>query len=182
MAQDKILMKKLRYLLPILVLSALFAVSAEAQATRSRKTTAKKTSTAKTIPPLDVRAAREKVDVQLSNVNDFVNKLGIIAQGLEVADADAKAGNLKPATAAKITAKKTEIVEAIRNIKQALGDLESEFRTKRILQKYLPNIQGITDLSTESEDLAIAGKFVAAKDPLRQTGKKLSDTLAVMPR
>jgi len=181
LAQDKILMKKLRFLLPTLILSVAFVASADAQATRARKATAKKT-TSKTIPPLDVRAAREKVDVQLSNVNDFVNKLGTIAQGLEVADADAKAGSLKPATAAKINAKKTEIVEAIRNIKQALGNLESEFRTKRILQKYLPSIEGITDLSAESEDLAITGKFVAAKDPLRQTAKKLSDTLAIMPR
>ena len=70
---------------------------------------------------------------------------------MEVADKDAKAGNLKPATAAKIEAKKKEIVEAIRNIKAGLLSLESEFRTKPVLQKYLPNIQGITDLAAHSE-------------------------------
>lgn len=92
------------------------------------------TAPAKILPPLDVRAAREKADNQLSNVNDFANKLATIAQGLEVADADAKAGRLKPATAAKITAKKGELVEAIRNIKVVLGNLESEFRTKAVLE------------------------------------------------
>ena len=182
LAQDEILMKKRRFILPALALAVLVVGSADAQKRSPRKSTVKKAATLRTIPPLDVRAAREKVDVQLSNVNDFVNKLGIIAQGLQVADADAKAGNLKAATAAKITAKKNEIVDAIRNIKQGLENLESEFRTKPSLQKYLPTIQGITDLAAQSEDLAIAGKFVGSKDPLRQTAKKLSDTLAVLPR
>ena len=130
---------------------------------------------------MDVRVAREKVDNQLSNVNGFANKLANIAQGLETADADAKAGRLKPATAAKIQAKEAELVEAIRNIKTGLGNLESEFRTKPLLQKYLPAIKGITDLAAQSEDLAIAGRFVAAKDPLRAVAQKLTDTLAVMP-
>ncbi|MFT3743559.1 MAG: hypothetical protein QM785_04615 [Pyrinomonadaceae bacterium] len=155
-----------------------------AQKKTAKKPAAKKpvpTAPAKVIPPLDVRAAREKADNQLSNVNDFANKLATIAQGLEVADADAKAGRLKPATAAKITAKKGELVEAIRNIRVGLGNLESEFRTKAVLQKYLPTIQGITDLAAQSEDQAIAGKFVAAKDPLRDVAKKLTDVLATMP-
>ncbi len=167
----------------VLLSIALFSGAADAQKKPRNKSTAKKPTVTKTvIPPLDVRAAREKVDVQLSNVNDFVNKLGTIAQGLEVADADAKAGNLKPTTAAKIKAKKTEIVEAIRNIKLGLGNLESEFRTKPALQKYLPTIQGITDLAAQSEDLAIAGKFVASKEPLRDVAQKLTDTLAILPR
>lgn len=162
----------------------IFTISAVAQKKTTKKPAPKKppaTAPAKILPPLDVRAGREKVDIQLSNVTDFEEKLGVIAQGLEVADADAKAGNLRPATAAKIRAKKAEIVEAIRNIKVGLGILESEFRVKPALQKYLPALQGISDLSAESEDLAIAGKFVAAKDPLREIGKKLTDALALLP-
>lgn len=164
----------------VVVVLGLFAASADAQ--RKTGKTVRKTTPVKTIPPLDVRAAREKVDIQLSNVNDFVNMLGTIAQGLEVADGDAKAGNLKPATVARIEAKKKEIVEAIRNIRTGLLSLESEFRTKPALAKYLPNIQGITDLAASSEDLAIAGKFVAAKEPLRSVSSKLTDTLNVLPR
>ena len=176
-------MKQLKCIIPALLLLVLFTGAADAQKKPRKKTVAKKPpATSTTIPPLDVRAAREKVDVQLSNVNGFVNKLGTVAHGLEVADADAKAGNLKPATVAKIENKKKEIVEAIRNIKDGLSTLESEFRTKPVLQKYLPSIQGITDLAAKSEDLAIAGKFVDAKDPLRDITKNLTDTLAVLPR
>ncbi len=160
---------------------ALGAGIADAQKKTTKKAPANKPPV-KTVPPLDVRAAREKVDVQLSNVNDFVNKLGSIAHGLEVADGDAKAGNLKPETVAKIQAKKKEIIEAIRNIRTTLLNLESEFRTKPVLQKYLPNIQGITDLAADSEDKAIAGKFVDARDPLLTVAGKLTDTLNVLPK
>jgi hypothetical protein len=62
-----------------------------------------------------------------------------------------------------------------------LTDLESDFRTKPALQKYLASIQGITDLAGQAEDAAIAGKFVSAKDPLRDVAQKLTDTLKVMP-
>lgn len=175
-------MKHLKATVLVMVSLAIFATAANAQRKPVKKSVAKKPTVAKVIvPPLDVRVAREKVDNQLSNVNDFVNKLGTIARGLEVADADAKAGNLKPATAAKIEAKKTEIVEAIRNIKLGLGNLESEFRTKPLLQKYLASINGITRLAAQSEDAAIAGKFVASKEPLRVVAQRLTDTLAVMP-
>ncbi len=170
-------MKNVRISVMLMILAALGAVGTQAQ----RRRPVKKPTTV-TVPPLDVRAAREKVGIQLSNVNDFIDKLGTIAQGLEVADKDAQAGSLKPATAAKIEAKKREIVEAIRNIKLGLGNLESEFRTKPVLQKYLPTIKGITDLAAQSEDLAIAGKFVAAKQPLGDIAAKLTDTLAILPK
>ena len=173
-------MKYLQFVVLGVLIFALFAVATDAQ--RRRRPVTKKPLVSKTIiPPLEVRVAREKVDIQLANVNQFVDALGPIAQGMEVADTDAKAGNLKPATAAKIEAKKKEIVDAIRNIKLGLGNLESEFRTKPLLQKYLPTIKGITDLAAQSEDLAIAGKFVAAKEPLRAVSQKLTDTLAVLP-
>jgi len=59
--------------------------------------------------------------------------------------------------------------------------LETDFRTKPLLAQYLPKLQGISTLSAQSEDDAIAGQFVAAKDPLRQIALKLNDTLAVLP-
>ncbi len=175
-------MRKIQFGALMLTAITLLAGAADAQRRPVRKPVARKISaTQKVVPPLEVRVVREKVGNQLSNVNDFVNKLGTIAQGLEVADTDAKAGNLSPKTAAKIEAKKKEIVEAIRNIKVGLTNLESEFRTKPALQKYLTSIQGITDLAAQAEDSAIAGKFVVAKEPLRSIAKKLTDTLGSMP-
>jgi hypothetical protein len=172
-------MKRSGTVVVVLLMLGVFAGIADAQKKSSKRAPVKKTST---VPPLDVRAAREKVDIQLSNVNVFVDKLGNVAQDLETASTDAKDGKLKPETADKIRANETKMVEAIRNLKTGLGTLESEFRTKPALQKYLPTIQGITDLAAQSEDSALAGKFVAAKDPLRSVSVKLTDTLAILPR
>lgn len=175
-------MKKLRFTLPILVFAALFAVSADAQTKRPRTTTVKRSSTTRTIPPLDVRAAREKVSNQLANMNRFIDVLGPIATGIENIDSSAKTRRLTQAALDQNEASKQKVVTAIRNFKEGLADLETEFRTKVVLKKYLPSIQGISDLMAQSEDLALEGKFVASKAPLRQVAKKLSDTLAVLPR
>lgn len=159
------------------------AGSASAQKKPVKKPPAKKPApTKEVIPPLDVRAGREKVDVQLGNVDHFIDVLGPIAQGIEDLDASAKTRPLPRVTAEQNEENKRKVIEAIRNLKQGLNDLESEFRTKVDLQKYSSIIEGITDLAAQSEDSAIAGKFVAAKEPLREISKKLTNTLVALPK
>jgi len=60
--------------------------------------------------------------------------------------------------------------------------LESDFRVKPNLKKYLPFIQGISELAGQAETSAIAGQFVSANGPLRTVQQKLTDTLAAMPK
>lgn len=176
---------KMLKIIGFMVLVALIAAAPVlAQKKTTKKSTTKKT-TQKTkilLPPLEVRAAREKVDIQLSNVNEFLAKLAPLAANLEMAIADQNAGKLKPATSAGIDRARANLVQSIHDIGSALNTLESEFRTKPALSKYLTNVQGITDLAAESEDSASAGQFIAAKDPLRKVAQRLTDTLAVMPR
>ncbi len=174
-------MKHFRLAATVLLAFTLFAVAADAQRKPVRKTPVKKPPVT-VVPPLDVRAAREKVDNQLANVNKFIDVLGPIAQAIELLDESGKTKTLPKATVDKNEANKQKVIAAIRNLKAGLTDLESEFRTKPVLQKYLPNIQGITDLASQSEDLAIAGKFVASKEPLRGIALKLTDTLKVLPQ
>ena len=175
-------MRHMKFGAAIVIALTLFAGAATAQKKTVKKPVTKKPPITKTVvPPLDVRVAREKVDTQLANVNRFVDVLGPIAQAIETLDASNAVKKLPPETVAKNEANKTKVIEAIRNLKAGLSTLESEFRTKASLAKYLPSIQGITDLAAQSEDSAIAGKFVAAKEPLRDVAKKLTDTLAAMP-
>jgi hypothetical protein len=180
--QEGQIMERIKIITLALFLLVFVAGTADAQKKSSRKTSTKKTSTAKVVPPLAVRTAREKVDIQLSNVNRFVDLLGPIAQGIEDLDNSAKTKPLPKTTADTNAVNKKNVIEAIRNLRTALSNLESEFRTKLELKKYLPSIEGITDLAAGSEDSAIAGKFVASKEPLREVSKKLTDTLAAMPR
>lgn len=167
-------------------LAALLAVTgtASAQKKSTKKTPSKKTTPApatKIVAPLDVRAAREKVEVQHDNVNLFVDKLGPIVQSIETLDESARTKRLPQASIDRNEQTKKSVVAAIRNLKQGLSNLESEFRTKTALQQYLPRIEGITDLVSRSEDSALAGKFVASKEPLREVVKKLNDTLTALP-
>lgn len=176
-------MKKLGYLIGMGMIAVAMAGTTAAQKKSSKKTPAKKTTANQTlVAPLDVRAAREKVDIQLSNVNDFLVKLGPLAVNLETAVADSKANKLSPATAAKVAQGEERVIRSIRDLRLSLSTLEAEFRTKPSLHKYLVNIEGISDLGGQAEDAATAGQFVTAKEPLRKAAQKLTDTVAVLPR
>lgn len=180
--QEGKLMTRLQIVTLALFLLVFMTGTADAQKKSTRKTTTKKTTATRVLPPLAVRAAREKVQIQYDNVNFWINKLGPIASALELLDQSYATKKPSAATLATHESRKQNFVQILRNLREDLAPLESEFRTKLELKKYLINIQGITDLAAASEDAAIAGKFVASKEPLREVSKKLTDTLAAMPR
>jgi hypothetical protein len=186
--QEPKIMSRLRFISFVLLLTGIFVGTAAAQKKPAKKTPAKTTTSTAAKPttglvaPLEVRTARDKVDTQRINVTLFVDRLGPIAQAIEDFDTQAQAKAPAPAAASTNESNKQKVVAAIRNLREGLTALESEFRTSTALQKYLPSLQGITDLAIQSEDSAIAGKFVASKTPLRQAAQKLVDTLGVMPR
>lgn len=172
-------MKITRYVLLAVASMAVFSMAAQAQTKRPiKRTTPVKAST---MPPLDVRAARVKVDNQLANVKAFVDRLGPIAQAIEALDAESRTKKMSKQSLDKNEADKQKVIAAIRGLRDGMVKLESEFRTKVVLKKYLPTIQGISELAGQSETSAIAGKLVAANTPLRTIQQKLTDTLAAMP-
>ena len=174
-------MKITRYLLLAFAAMAVFAVAGYGQRT---KKPVKRTTTpvkAATLPPLEVRAARVKVDNQFTNVSLFVKNFGPVAQALDALEAESKTTKHSKQTLDKNAADKQRVVTAIRNLREGMAKLESEFRVKPVLKKYLPTIQGISDLSGQAETSAIAAKFVAANASLRTVQQKLNDTLTAMP-
>lgn len=174
-------MKLVRYLLFAFGVGFLFSAQGQAQTKRPVKTRPASVKTSSTLPPLDVRAARVKVSNQLANVTAFTSRLGPIAQAIEALDNEAKTKRVKQESIDKNAADKQKVISAIRGLREGMVKLETEFRTKPALKKYLTTIQGISDLAGQSETSAIAGKFVAANDPLRTIQQKLNDTLASMP-
>ncbi len=181
--QDAKIMKYLKYAMPVLLAAFILGGTADAQRKKTaRKPPAKKPPvTRSVVPPLEVRTAREKVAIQRNNVSRFVDVLGPIAQGIETLDESSATRHLPRDVYDQNEVNKSKVITAIRNLKDGLEILESEFRTKTALQKYLPTIRGIADLAAQSENTAIAGRFVASKDPLRTVGQKLTDTLATLP-
>lgn len=160
----------------------LFAGAATAQRKPKKPAPKKPPVTKPLVAPLEVRTAREKVEIQRDNVTGFADRLGPIAQSIEVLDKAAAAKRLTKDEIARNEATKQKFIAILRNIRNDLQLLESDFRTKPVLQKYLTNVEGITDMAAKSEDLAIAGKFVESKDPLREISKKLTDALVVIPK
>lgn len=173
-------MKTIRILLLAFAVMAVFSAAIDGQ-TKKKPVKASTANKASTLPPLDVRAARVKVDNQLANVSAFVSRLGPVAQAIETLDAEAKTKNVNQQSLDKNAADKQKVITAIRGLREGMVKLESEFRVKPALKKYLPMLQGISDLAAQSETSAIAGKFVAANAPLRTVQQKLTDTLAAMP-
>lgn len=160
-----------------------FAITGEAQRTRkpTPKATPKPTPVKTTPTNAVVSSAKQQVSNQLHNVNVFVDKIGPIALTLEAMDRDAMSRRLTGQKLAEHEKNKKDVVSAFAALRTALVTLESDFRTKPQLGAYLSKVQGISGLAASAEDSAIAGKFVAAKDPLREVALKLNDTLAVLP-
>jgi hypothetical protein len=164
--------------LSILLLCLAFSASAQKKRKPVPRPTPRPTPTA--VSPI-VAVAKLQVSNQLHNVNVFIDRLGPIAVAIESVEKDAVAGKLKKEAMAAHEANKKRTVAAIRGLREGLVALETDFRTKPQLSRYLHTIQGITDLCARSEDSAIAGRFVASKDPLRQIALKLNEVLAVLP-
>ncbi len=178
-------MRTARILTIFSILLLILAGTTAAQRTRRTPPKPRPTATpkvTKTVVNPIVAAAKQQVANQLSNVNMFVDKMGQVAVAIENVDKESKTRRLKKATIDANEANKKKLVLAIRGMRQGLVSLETDFRTKPQLTRYLVQIQGISDLCARSEDSAIAGRFVASKDPLRQVAQKLSDTMAVLPQ
>lgn len=168
---------KLFGLIPVIGLLLLVtAVDAAAQRT-TRRTTPRVVTSQAPAPVTQLKEGSEKVAIQIKNVSKFIYVLGGAAQGIEAIDKDPRANQGARNTNEQ---NKREVLQAIRNLRAGLIALEVEFRTKAPLKAHLVHIQGIADLSAQSEDLAMAGRYVDSGKPLLIVVEKLSDTLAAM--
>lgn len=158
-----------------------FTFSADAQRRRSTRTTKPKVVTESTVGKTDLKDGAEKVSIQIKNSTKFLYLLGSVANGIEQFDKDARAGKISPEIKAKNEQFKKDVMQSLRNLRAGLVTLEVDFRTKPQLQKYLINIQGISDMSGRAEDLANGGEFVESGKMLLMVVEKLADTLAALP-
>jgi hypothetical protein len=167
----------------LIAISALFAASAAGQKrkTTKPKTTPKTTAASTISAAAEVSSAKEKVSNQIKNVTRFIGVLGPVAQNIESIDKDAKSKRVDQKAIDQNAQNKKKVITAIQNLRAGLSALETEFSTKPSLRRFLLKIEGISALSAQSEDSAVAGRFTEARSPLTTVVEKLSDTLAVMP-
>lgn len=167
------------------VLACLFALNTTADAQRkrgkTRTTPAKPTVATVAEPSAEVKAASEKTAIQIKNLTKFIYILGGVARGIEDIDKTIKAGKASRELENQNTQFKQDVMQSLRNLRAGLVTLEVDFRAKPELKPYLPQIQGITDLSGRAEDLALGGQFTESGKLLLLVVEKLADTLAALP-
>lgn len=163
-----------------LILLALSLLILASDATAQKKRPAPRPTVA-SANALEVRAGAEKVSTQIKNVTKFLYTLGGVAVRIEDLDNEAKTRTVARAALDANQQNKQKVMQAIRNLRAGIAELEVEFRTKPALTKYLIQIQGVTQMSADCEDLAAAGQFSEAGKPLLTLIEKLSDVLVAMP-
>lgn len=183
------IMKINKYLFASLVFAAfIFGLSLEANAQRRRAPRKRAATTATTTAAAtaaanaaEVKASARKVSDQLKNVTRFVYLLGGIAKNIEAIDLDAKTRKLSTSALNTNETNKKAVIQAIANFRAGLAALETEFRSKPALKLYNFQIQGISDLSAQAEDLAVGGQFTESGKVFLSIVEKLSDTLVSLP-
>jgi hypothetical protein len=180
MKTNKYLLQTTFLIFAVLVTFA-FEAAAQRRRTPPRRTTTTPTTPTPTSGTLEIKQGAEKVSIQLKNVSKFIYVLGGVATGFETSDKEDKAGKLSAQARTKNNQDKQAVVTSIRNLKAGLAALEVEFRTKPALRAYLLQIQGITDLTNQSEELAVGGRFRDSGRVLLTVVEKLADTVTAMP-
>lgn len=164
--------------------ACLLCFISSAQAQKRKKNTTKKTPVVETTTTTnisEIKIGAEKVSTQIKNVSKFVFVLGDVARVIEDLDREIAAGKASR-NAGDLNAKnKQSVITTIKNLRAGLAALEIEFRTKPGLKTYLPQIQGITDMTGVAEDQAATGKMTDSGKTLLIVIEKLSDTLAALP-
>ncbi len=145
-------MKKLNSLIFIGFILSILTLSTAAQRTKAAKKPAAQQAPAATV--VEIREGADKVAVQIKNVTKFLYSLGGIALRIEDMDQDAKTKTVNRSLLDANAANKAKVMQAIRNLRAGIATLEVDFRTKASLKKFLPQVDGITQMSAECEDLA----------------------------
>ncbi len=160
-----------------IILVCIFCLNLSANAQKVKRRTPTKnppTATATTgFSGNDIKDESEKISIQIKNLTKFIYLLGGIANVLEDDDKNAKARKLPMPNKDK----KEAVINSIHNVRVGIIALESDFRTKPKLKPYLPNIQGVSDMCANAEDLAVGGQFYASGKSLLEVVNKLTDVL-----
>jgi len=171
---------RIRVYLGVLLAFATLVVSAQAQ--KSKRPAPRPAPTpVKQFVTADERAAKQTASNQLANLSGYLQKFTPMVQPLnDLATAD-KAGKLSKKASTDYNNARKKLLLQLNDFGVGLTNLETDFKTKPALTKYLLKIQGISDLSATAEDSASSARYDAVREALKGIVQRLSDTVAAMP-
>ena len=170
-------MKLSAFTLAACLLFALPGADAAAQS-RTRRTPAQRRGTA--TPPrttaLDqtqANAARIKLSDQIKNLTRFVYLYGRISKDLESVSAQAESAEVARRT-------KAALLPNFANFREALDQLERQFRFTPGLARHYSRLQGVAQKVADAEADATANRFDSAGTRLVDVVNQLTDVLVEM--
>jgi hypothetical protein len=146
------------------------------QAPRRRASAA--TAPEKSAP--EIKAARERVAAQLKTLTRFLYLFGGIAKDIQSVDQASRTPDASAAAMAQNERNKTRVRESIRNVREGLDKLESDFRFNPALKPYYVYLNGVARLGEAAENQAAANRFDEAGKTLLKAAEQLADGLAAM--
>ncbi|HET9529559.1 MAG TPA: hypothetical protein VFQ92_04360 [Blastocatellia bacterium] len=165
----------------ILVLTILSGTDVSSQ-TR-RRTPAKRrppVSKAAEKQTAEIKAGRERVAVQIKNLTLFLYLFGGIAKGIESADQATRTREASSVAMEQNERNKARVKESLRNVREGLDKLETDFRINPALKSYHRYLTGVADLGEMAESQAAANRFDDAGRSLLRAVNQLADALAAM--
>lgn len=180
-------LSNLKLIAAVLFCVFLFEVSAEAQKRRPAPTKRKSTA-AKTTPNASnlarnaaILGATEKVSNQIKNLTQFIFLLGNSVSAIESVERDIKAGKASQSARTQAEAGRKGFVATMTIFKNAMADLEDQFRADPVLRPYLTQLVGVSESAGTAEQQAAAGNFNQAGRSLLLVVNQLTDVLREMP-
>lgn len=131
-------------------------------------------------PAPDMRPEALLVSVQIKNVSKFLYIYGKVVNSLEVADEQAKSGQVTPALAAKNKQSQDSLVANISGLRIGLENLVKTFQANPRLQVQYLKVSYAAEAASSAEKLATAGRYDDAGKSLVGVIDRLTDALISM--
>lgn len=125
------------------------------------------------VPPVEAVRAADQLKLLLR----FLYLYGRVSNGLELAEEQARKGQVGPAVVEKNKQNKASVVSNIANIRAGLDKLAEEFHASPKLQREYLRLLSATEAVGKAEQLAQASRFDEAGRALVALAERLADLL-----
>lgn len=165
----------------ILACAVLSSTTAESQ-TRRRSAPKRRAAAARAAEKTaaEIQAGRKRVATQIKSLSHFLYLMGGIAKGIESVEQAVRNNEVSSATIEQNEQAKKRVKDSIRNVREGLDKLETDFRFNPALKKYYPPLSGVARAAELAENQAAANHFDEAGRTLIKVVNQLADALAAM--
>ncbi len=164
----------------IIVLTFLAALFVAEQASSFAQRPKRRPATPAPTPVPDMRPEALQVAEQIKNVSRFIYIYGKVVNSLQVAEEEAKRGQVSPNVQAINKKSKDALITNINGLRAGLNAMVAKFQGNPRLQVQSLRLSSAADAVANAEQLATAGKYDEAGKALVIAVERLTDTLTTM--